>query len=103
MLEYNNVIGCEIVCIIQTDILQLCFSNNEFYKSLLNARLKGKCNDFGLLFLLHYCIILLICLILLNYLGRYAALKLHLLASCHFISGLRVQPQNTSLEAEVNG
>ena len=38
----------------------------------------------------------LVLLKMINYLGRYAALKLHFFASC------RVRPENTSLEAEVN-
>ena len=44
----------------------------------------------------------LILLKMINYLGRYTAPKLHFFASCHFIAGSRAQPENTSLEAEVN-
>ena len=55
-----------------------------------------------------YCIIIdimfnfLILLKMINCLGRYAALKLHFFASCHFFSCSRPQLENTSLKAEVN-
>ena len=69
----------------------------NFKQLLLENLLKGKCNGFLTYFfivLLYYIIDImfnfLILLKMINYLGRYAAPKLALFASCHFIFGLRV-------------
>ena len=102
--------------IIRQNCINLYFSLENECKLHINCKLlwvlvvlKGKCNDFLAYFfivLLYYIIdtmfTFLILLKMINYLGRYAAPKLHFFASCHFCSGSRVQPENMSLEAEVN-